>query len=214
MATIVNPRGAGGSGKSELVRRIMVDLGWREQPVTEGVEIIRREGRPQPLGYRFHSSPGRRAIAVLGHYERRSGGCDTISLAHGGLDEVFARAEAHADAGDDVLLEGLRLSSEVERTRAVAGRHEVHIVALATPPEVCVRHLMARRRTGERSRARMEQVAAAEHGEIAAALDALRPCAAVEVLAFEGALAHVRRLLRISPREAAPSVSPGLSAGS
>jgi hypothetical protein len=81
-----------------------------------------------------HPSGGRDLI-VLGHYERTSGGCDTIPLDDGGLDEVFRLAEVWSGAGHDVFLEGLNLSSERERSVGLAGRHHLRIILLTISPQ-------------------------------------------------------------------------------
>jgi len=57
---------------------------------------------------------------VLGHYERTSGGLDTISAADGGLDEIFRLADIWATAGHDVLLEGAAWSTEYRRSAILA----------------------------------------------------------------------------------------------
>ncbi len=75
---IINPRGSGGSGKTELVRRTLADYGW-----DGSVEVVplRREGRERPIGYRLRHPQGGRPLVVLGHYARTSGGCDTLPAA-------------------------------------------------------------------------------------------------------------------------------------
>ena len=82
MPVIINVRGPGGSGKTELARRILQDYGGR---LGARVESILRDGREQPMGYRLLHPQGGRPLIVLGHYEKRSGGCDTIPEADGGL---------------------------------------------------------------------------------------------------------------------------------
>jgi hypothetical protein len=54
MGVIINPRGTSGSGKTELVRRVLAQYGWRRGTRLEGVgglEPLWREGRSRPLGY-------------------------------------------------------------------------------------------------------------------------------------------------------------------
>jgi len=51
---------------------------------------------------------------VLGHYEGTSGGCDTIPLKEGGLDEVFRLARFWASEAHDVFLEGSAFNSVVD----------------------------------------------------------------------------------------------------
>ena len=114
-ATIINPRGAGGSGKTELVRRILAEYGWlrragNAQPST--IEPIYRVGRWRPFGYRLEHPLGGRPLVVLGDYASTSGGCDTIRAADGGLSEIVRRAVDYSATGHDVLIDGLHLSAD------------------------------------------------------------------------------------------------------
>ena len=85
MGVIVNPRGTSGSGKTELVRRIAAEYGWYDGVANP----VRREGRERPIAYCLPHPLGFRPLLLLGNYEVASGGCDTIRLAEGGLDEAF-----------------------------------------------------------------------------------------------------------------------------
>ena len=79
------------------------------------------------------------------------GGCDTAPARDGGLGEVFRLAGALAAGGHDVLLEGLFLSGDHQRSAELAGRHPLHVLLLDTPVERCARNLVARRRVGRRA---------------------------------------------------------------
>jgi hypothetical protein len=48
MGVIINPRGTSGSGKTELVRRLLSDYGWKRGG---DVEPIHRKGRERPIAY-------------------------------------------------------------------------------------------------------------------------------------------------------------------
>ena len=90
---VIKPRGTSGSGKTELVRRLLADYGWGKDG---RAEPVRREGRAQPIAYRLRHPLGGRPLAVLGHREATSGGCDTIRAADGGMDEAFRLAGGRA----------------------------------------------------------------------------------------------------------------------
>ena len=146
---IINPRGTSGSGKTELVRRLLAQYGWQRGARFEGAgpKPIHRAGRCRPLGYRLGHPLGGRPLAVLGHYEVTSGGCDTNRAADGGLEESMRGAADYAATGHDVLIEGQRLSSEHERSAALARSHGLHILRLTTPLDQCARNLVWRRRS-------------------------------------------------------------------
>jgi hypothetical protein len=192
MGVIVNPRGTSGAGKTEFARRIMAAYGW---PGEGRAEPIRRDGRERPIGYRLlHPGTGR-PLAVLGHYEATSGGCDTIRALDGGPGEAFRLADAWASAGHDVLLEGLALSREHLRSAALAEAHPLHVLRLATPLDRCARNLIAR-------------TAALLDAEIEEACGWLRRSrASMEVLDFDDALRRARYLLGLA-RTAGPPPQP------
>ncbi|MBB5696144.1 hypothetical protein [Muricoccus pecuniae] len=192
MGFIINPRGVGGSGKTELARRILAAYSW-----TEGgqAEPLRQKGREKPIGYRLRHPEGGRPLVVLGQYERTSGGCDTIPAAHGGLDEIFRLADHWAAAGHDVLLEGSAWSAEHRRSALLAKRHRLHVLHLSTPPEEAARNLAARRRARRSSWPLIMRTVEAQHDSIEAACNKLRGVAAVEQHAFGGALGRARELL-------------------
>jgi hypothetical protein len=194
MSITINLRGTGGAGKTEFVRRILGDYGWKRHDPGP-VEPIRWGGRRRPIAYRAPHPAGGRPLLVPGHYEATCGGCDTVTIRDGGLQGVFRFAAEHAAAGHDVLLEGLHLSAEHKLTAAYAARHPLHVVWLDTPPEACVRHLLARRRSGRAAEAATAATVAAEREAIARACERLSAVADVEALGFDEALARVRGLL-------------------
>lgn len=185
---VINPRGTSGAGKTELVRRIMGCYGGLRggaaQPVYRG-------GRNRPICYRFRHPRGGRPLVVLGHYEVTSGGCDTVS----GLDEVFELARGYAADGHDVLFEGLRVSSEFQRSALLAQQCPVHILRLRTPVEKCVQQVVARRRARKAIRPWISMNTAAENERVEAACAELRLCAEVHALSFEDALLRAGQLL-------------------
>jgi predicted kinase len=192
MGVIVNPRGTSGSGKTELARRLLADYGWGRDG---RAEPIRRTGRARPLGYRLRHPRGGRPLAVLGHYEATSGGCDTIRATDGGMDEAFRLADEYASTGHGVLLEGLVLSGEHTRSAALAKANQLHVLRLSTPLDRCIRNVIARQRAGRRNWASIVRTATMQQANIEEACRQLRPHASVELLDFGGALLRARELL-------------------
>ena len=133
---IITIRGTSGSGKSHLVRSIM-------ELYEDKIPIYVR-GRKQPLVYTL-SRPGPHPIlTVVGHYETPCGGCDTIS----NMQHVFELVkEAYYDRDNDVLFEGLIVTSDANKTIAM---HEtgipITVITLDTPIEMCLEGVNSRRR--------------------------------------------------------------------
>jgi hypothetical protein len=162
-----------------------------------GLEPLYRAGRSRPLGYRLQHPLGGRPLAVVGHYEVTSGGCDTIRAADGGLEEVMRRAAEYAATGHDVLIEGQRLSREYDRSAALARSHRLHVLRLTTPLERCARNLVWRRRARRDIWPAVARTVAVEHEIVAEACARLGPYATVEALGFDDALARAQDLLGI-----------------
>ena len=103
--TIVQVRGASGSGKTSLVRAVMAELGTPNR--------WRVEGRKQPIALTF-PRPGLRPLCVVGNYAESvaTGGVDTIT----DKETPYAIARKAANQGFDVLLEGIFISIEYWRT--------------------------------------------------------------------------------------------------
>jgi hypothetical protein len=200
MGLIINPRGSSGSGKTELVRQILGAYGWtRNSPgAPPGIRPIYREGRSKPFAYRLQHPRGECPLFVVGHYEATSGGCDTIRAKDGGMPEIVRRARDFADRGHDVVIEGLRLSSEVEHSASLAASHRLHILFLSTPIEQCVRNLASRRRVGRSSFPSIMKRTSEEHGRVMEACERLRRHSTVEVFDFDQALARMRELLNLA----------------
>lgn len=136
--TIINIRGTSGSGKSTLVREVM-----KRMPKKQRFHV---EGRKQPIGYVVDAlyDAEQRSVAIIGHYETPCGGCDTIQK----MDKIFDLVRQSDEAGHHVLFEGLLISADVNRTRALhdEGR-ELRVVGLdKVPLDVCLASVNGRRR--------------------------------------------------------------------
>jgi hypothetical protein len=200
MGVIINPRGASGAGKTELVRRILAQYGWKRGAYCNGdgsIEPVYHGNGDRPFGYRLSHPFGGPSLAVLGHYEATSGGCDTVRAMDGGIQAIMHRASGFAAAGDDVVIEGLRLSSDVEHSIALARHHGLHILRLSTPLERCVRNLVLRRHARKQALPEIEKATATEHRSVEEACILLQPHATVEILAFDEAYARALELLSI-----------------
>ncbi len=184
---ILNLRGAGGSGKTELARRIIRRYGPLRAAGTPG------SGGPD-IGLAHHPGGGR-PLAVVGSYERQSGGCDTVRKEDGGLPAVLEAAARWCAEGCDVLLEGNRLSREVDGTGALAGQRPLTVLQLSTPPALCAAQLRRRRRLALAETARLLAAAEAEAAEVEAACRALAERAEVLRLGFDEALGAAVALL-------------------
>jgi hypothetical protein len=207
MGVIVNPRGTSGSGKTELVRRIAAEYGWNDGAANP----IHREGRERPIAYHLPHPLGHRPLLLLGDYRATSGGCDTIRLADGGMDEAFRLADHYAARGHDVLLEGLLLSSEYHRSTMLAALHKFYIIHLDTPLDRCISNVIARQRASGSRRLSAARTATMHYSNIEEACRKHQGHAIVEILDFDGAFRRVRHLLGLD-RSAPADLSPSLHA--
>lgn len=137
---IITIRGTSGSGKSTLARRVM-----EHYPYGEPAWLPRRK---QPLSYalkRVDPETNRqthRTLRVLGHYASVTGGGDTLD----GLDMISGLVQEAHDWGEDVLYEGLVVSSDFLRVEAMhrAGL-PVAVIGLSTPLDLCLESVQQRR---------------------------------------------------------------------
>jgi hypothetical protein len=139
---ILNIRGTSGTGKSTIARQLMAC--YEPNPLR-----YRREGRKQPLGYRYAAKDRtlQRDLAVVGHYETDCGGADTIP----DYDDLVSLVRQGSMNGMDVLFEGLLFSGDVKRTVALHEwalevGEELVVVAIQLDLQVCVDSVNQRRR--------------------------------------------------------------------
>jgi len=112
-----------------------------------------------------------------------------------------------ASRDHDVLIEGLRLSSEFALSAQLASAHKLHIIALSTPMEDCVRNLLLRRRAAKSSFEAIARKTAGEQRRVKHACDHLQDRAMIEVLDFDRALARTRELLCLTTSRSRPDAS-------
>lgn len=143
---LVQVRGASGSGKSTLARAVMDGLGGRRNKWYV-------DGRRQPISMTFEKPV--RPLCVVGHYEVMCGGADTIKSK----EENYAVARTALGNGFDVLLEGIFLTVERDRTvqlwRDGIDRHDVFI---DLPIDVCTESVMLRREASGRERRELKEM--------------------------------------------------------
>lgn len=169
------------------------------------------------MGWRLDHPWGGTPLHVIGHYEATRGGTDTIPLADGGLNEAFRLARELAADGD-VLLEGLQLSGDVERTAALARAQcsrgsALHVLCLDVPIDRCIRNVMARRRAGQGAVQAIKHTAEANQASFASACATLRRTdAVVQWLNAPAALCRSLALLGVPARPQAWMAEGSLAA--
>lgn len=127
---IISLRGTSGAGKSHLARRVM-DGYARSRPV----HVIGRQ-KPQ---YTIFTDKGRPPLAVLGHYEIKNGGVDT--LPHLGAAYLLA---VDLYPMYHVLMEGKNMSDGVTHAFDLRDKHDVRIVYINTKIEDCINSVRQR----------------------------------------------------------------------
>lgn len=132
---MINLRGTSGAGKSTVVRGFM-------SHVQAHMDVILPHfitGRRQPW---YYSGTAPRPWRALGHYETACGGCDTIKT----VDEVYRLVQDGLEAGQAVLFEGIMVQDDVRRAVAFNQQfHDMHVIALTTDIEECLRAVRSRR---------------------------------------------------------------------
>ena len=141
--TIINIRGTSGSGKSTLVKKIMTHYknvypGWVYKRMRPHYYTL---SNPPPVEGGWSLDP----LAVLGHYEIPTGGCDPMP----NLDLVYQLVDRFNANKLHVLYEGLLASEDVKRAVACAHTPNVmgdfHVILLNTPVDLCIDRVKGRR---------------------------------------------------------------------
>lgn len=159
---ILNIRGTGGSGKSTLVREIIVAL--HPPPYHQPGLLADQDGKT--IGYQLDQN-----IRVLGKYPPTGGGADSI----GTIEEVEALVRAWAELGH-VIFEGYVVSDLYGRWATVAAQLDGFIWAFLDTPEDVSHDRILQRNGGksinrDRHRQRWKQARRARTKAIAAGFD-------------------------------------------
>jgi hypothetical protein len=137
---IIQVRGTSGSGKTTIVRNIM------ELFPPENKKPVMRTGRKQPIAYRFrHPVPEHKELAVIGHYETKCGGCDTISTPGQSYPIIFELIRRNAEEGRNVLFEGLLISGDLKWSSQLKDL-DFRIIELTTSLDECLESINTRRK--------------------------------------------------------------------
>lgn len=188
---IIQIRGTSGSGKSTIVRNIL------ELFPKEKVKPVMRVGRKRPIAYRCKSDPD---LAIIGHYETKCGGCDTISIPGQSYPMIFELIQRNAQMGRNVLFEGLLISGDVKWSSQLS-KMDFRIIELSTSLEECLDSINTRRelRLGEKYTPVNPDNTQAKYALISRGNAKLNKefGIPVEVLSREAAFARVRELLNV-----------------
>jgi hypothetical protein len=132
---IVLIRGTGGSGKSYIAMQVIARLGGTSAGTTLPL------GPKGKIGAHVWQTP---PVTVVGRYEGFDcAGCDMLNGWPHAPDDVCALINAEAARGQNVLWEGITVSS-YGQPRLLAMR-DLTVVQLTTPVEMCLEAVRARR---------------------------------------------------------------------
>jgi predicted kinase len=133
---IINVRGTNGSGKSYLVRQVMLHYA--------SMHAVYAAGRTRQSGYVCSNGDGK-DLFVVGQYSTACGGADSIETP----DEVYELVRREAAAGRHVIYEGIIVQDDVRRCvelhQDFAGH--VQVIGLRVPVEECLQSIARRRAT-------------------------------------------------------------------
>ena len=132
---IVQIRGTNGSGKTTIVNKIMERCKTIEP---ETSFLLPKRKKPAALICTHNGG----SIAVIGHYDCPTGGCDTIQKQ----DIIFNLIRHYHDHGHAVLFEGIIVSKEVIRVQALHQDGYPYLgLSLDTSLQTCIDATIRRR---------------------------------------------------------------------
>ena len=147
---IINIRGTSGTGKSTLVTNLMdkyETVGTKQDYVLGKRDTIGPRTKMKTVGYTLENK-----VHIVGRYETKCGGCDTIKTQ----DQVFQLVVDAANnvKHDHVIFEGLLTCNSYGRWKELAEQQPFFFLFLDTPIEVCLDAVIVRRM--ERGKTRQE----------------------------------------------------------
>jgi hypothetical protein len=134
--SIVLIRGTGGSGKTYIAEQVIKALGT----IHAADDEITLGPKGKLGGYIWRSPP----VTIMGRYGNACGGCDTIGGWPGGPDDICNKITSEAARGQNVLWEGIAVSSYGQK-RLLAMGPALTVIQLDTSLEECVKSIYARR---------------------------------------------------------------------
>lgn len=188
--TVINIRGTSGSGKSTLVVRLR-QLYPIQDPVIDTVK-----DRAQTCGYvmRPTTSEGARETLVVGRYNERSGGCDTLP----NLDVTYGLIRKWTEMKRHAVFEGIMASEEVTRAVVLSKGYRLVVIHLTTSLDDCLASIRARRLERGNDKTLNPANTTNRYKVVSRACDRLR-AAGVEVVRLdrEAAYNYARELLGV-----------------
>lgn len=133
---LINLRGSHGTGKTTIVRKVMVEYPKRKAVYLES-------GRRIPIGY-ICKKRGLTPLFVPGSYEHPvSGGCDNVQS----VDLIYGTIRKYAKKGYNVLFEGIVAQHSTPNIVRLNERYKVRVVVIDIPTEKALKGVRARRKS-------------------------------------------------------------------
>ena len=136
---IINIRGTSGTGKSYMIKRL-----FDKYPVVDHIEdyvlgkrdILKSTTKKKIVGYTLNNG-----VHVVGRYETKCGGCDTIKTQDQVMNLVVKANEIHKH----VIFEGLLTCNSYGRWKELAETTPFFFLFLDTDIKTCLEAVVARR---------------------------------------------------------------------